>query len=143
MVTTIEVKEFINSNMYVRLLYDLNINVRDMEVSIQQLNIFSTMINNAELSVQDLEYIINNYYYEIIDYTILYLEEFSTNENVDRFYTKTILIPFLIDYYFFSKKNIDGYQKFLKKEKMPSYKKFSNKIEMLFQKHLLQIKKSD
>lgn len=151
MIATKEVKEFCESNIYQSAILELKRNIPNISFTpddTQMYNIFSKMIFNSELDIENLESEITINLKNIIHYGKLRLIDQNYNEEdfldgydgyeksqlISFSYSRLILIQIVIEYFFITRKTRKDFMAFLKKQKTPSASKFLDEIYDLYSK---------
>lgn len=150
MVTTIDVKKFIESTSYSRLLNSaasvLKLNVNDENPPSQMFNIEANSINAANISLDELERICSGNINDIVKYIHIKLlnikddnnDEYNDGDDKDDLieklpFYKTFLIGYVIEYTLlkFYPERLDVYLKALR---IPKYKKYSFELRDIYNK---------
>lgn len=154
MVTTLDIKEFTQSNFYNNLFIELDKSLPQItfnnESDYQMYNIFAKMLNNANLSISDLYNINTNEFKNVISYGLKRLlhdieddgdfsegydlDDDDKDEVISFSYDKIILIQILVEYLLLTQRTKNEFMDFLKKQKIPSAKKFLNELIDIFEK---------
>ncbi|WP_424405475.1 hypothetical protein [Pasteurella sp. PK-2025] len=150
MVSINELKNFITSTFCTDLFTKLeecspNI-VFNKNENIQMQNIFAQMLNNANLATTDFLKLTESDKERLIRYALLRLsteiqsnsednnEDKEPDELISYSYDMLIIIQLLIEYYLFTNKSKDDFMLFLKKQRIPSAKKFFEELSAIFYK---------
>lgn len=151
MVNVTEIKEFCESDVYQSAILELQSkmpNIFFTSDDIQMYNIFSKMVNNSELDITTLKNEIISNLNNLINYGKLRLTDKSYNEDdfsddynneeksklISFSYSQLILIQITIEYFFITKRTKDNLMSFIKKQKIPSPKKFLNELYETYSK---------
>ncbi|HDR1023048.1 TPA: hypothetical protein QB352_002367 [Pasteurella multocida] len=114
--------------------------------NIQMQNIFAQMLNNANLATTDFLKLTESDKERLIRYALLRLsteiqsnsednnEDKEPDELISYSYDMLIIIQLLIEYYLFTNKSKDDFMFFLKKQRIPSAKKFFEELSAIFHK---------
>lgn len=151
MVTALEIKNFAQGEFYQNLFNKLQNRlpmINFSEDDMQMYNIFAKMINNSDLSLQELINI--NNLESLLKYgKARLLNEIGSNEDflegydadsddlpetISYSYSKLILIQMMIEYFYLDNNKKGEFLTFLKKQKIPSAKKFSDELISILEK---------
>lgn len=151
MVTALEIKNFTQGEFYQSLFDRLQTRlpiVHFSEDDMQMYNIFAKMINNSTLSLHELINI--NDQESLLKYgKARVLNEINTNEDflegyeagqddipetISYSYSKLILLQMMLEYFYLKNNKKEEFLIFLKKQKIPSPKKFLNELLFIFEK---------
>ncbi|WP_416776952.1 hypothetical protein ACNFJN_19245 [Xenorhabdus budapestensis] len=147
MVTTNDVRKFIESTSYISLLNEiilsLKLNVNNENPPSQVFNIDANSINKSNIGLNELEKTCSTDINKIVKYVGVKLscikndtDEYNDNDNKDiliekmPFY-KTFLIGYLIEY-FILKNFPDKLDNYLKSLRMQKYKKYSLELKNIY-----------
>ncbi|MFE8117169.1 hypothetical protein [Brenneria goodwinii] len=147
MVTTLDVKKFINESNYLNLLNKvtglLSIPLRDSEIPSQVFNIDASCINKANIDLSTLNELCESDKENIIEFIRLHKSEIDRNnssndENDDELIEvlpsyKNFLIGYLIKYFFVSRKP-EMLESYLKSLRLPAYKKHADELKEIYNK---------
>ncbi|MDX5631116.1 MULTISPECIES: hypothetical protein [unclassified Brenneria] len=144
MVTTLDVRTFINSDNYLNLLNNvtqsLSIPLRDSEIPSQVFNIDANCINKANTDFSILNELCSSDKEEIVNFIKLHKYEINRdNEEGDDEIVeilpsyKNFLIGYLLKYFFVSRKP-EMLESYLKSLKLPAYKKHADELREIYNK---------
>lgn len=145
MVTTLDVRSFINESNYFILLSKvtdlLSISLRDSEIPSQVFNIDANCINKANIDLCILNQLCKSDEEKIVEFITLHKSKIdrdddSNDEIIEILPSyKNFLIGYLIKYFFVSQKP-QMLESYLKSLKLPAYKKHADELKEIYNKIL-------